>query len=291
VQPRQAYVSHDRYIKITADRLAECFGIAKANAILLATTQRWVRSVILPLSRQYRADKYYGVRTMNGKFVTDTWWSKIRSLSGNIASQVYYHKSGFSAPYHLHTATGNTLGYSLLSLIHDYGKPEHLTFDGIPTQTGHNTLFMQTICQAKISFHISVPYQPNENPAEDGVQEVKRRIYCIMHKHNILRRLWDFVLAWVFETGNVTVSSSRYANGRTPLEHLTGETPDITEYLDFSPYEWVTYKQNACLGRPHIVWWLGVSHRIGPLMSYWVLLESGIPISCTTAQPMSEMDR
>ena len=49
VQPRQAYVSHDRHVKITADRLAERFGIgqAKAKATLLATTQRGVRSAIL----------------------------------------------------------------------------------------------------------------------------------------------------------------------------------------------------------------------------------------------------
>ena len=103
---------------------------------------------------------------MKGKFATDTLWSKTRSLSGNIATQIYSHKSGFAAPYHLHAATGDTLGYTLLSLIHDYGKPEHLTFDGIPTQTGHNTLFMQTIRRAQIPIHISAPYQPNENPAE-----------------------------------------------------------------------------------------------------------------------------
>ena len=112
---------------------------------------------------------------------------------------------------------------------------------------------------------------------------------CI--KINIPRRLWDFVLAWVCKTGNVTVSSSHYAEGRTPLEILTGETPDITEYLDFSPYDCVIFKQNAGLGEPQIGRWLGVSHRVGPLMSYWVLPESGITISCTTVQPLSHLDK
>jgi len=112
-----------------------------------------------------------------------------------------------------------------------------------------------------------------------------------MHKSNIPRRLWNFVLAWVRETGNITVSSSRYANGRTPIKLLTGEIPDITEYLDFSPYEWVTYKKNEGLGEPHIARWLGVSHRIGPLMSYWVIPESEISISYTTVQPVSKIDK
>ena len=150
---------------------------------------------------------------------------------------------------------------------------------------------MQTIRRAQISYHVSAPYRPDENPAEGCIREIKRRLYRIMHKNNIPRCLWDFVLAWVCKTGNVTVSSSHYAEGRTPLEILTGETPDITEYLDFSPYDCVIFKQNAGLGEPQIGRWLGVSHRVGPLMSYWVLPESGITISCTTVQPLSHLDK
>ena len=89
----------------------------------------------------------------------------------------------------------------------------------------------------------------------------------------------------------MTASSSRYANHRTSLEILTGETPDITEYLDFGMYDWVRYKQNAGLGEPQIGRWLGVSHRVGPLMSYWILPKSGIPISCVTVQPLSFVDQ
>ena len=138
---------------------------------------------------------------------------------------------------------------------------------------------------------MSTPYRPNENPAEGCIREIKRRLYRLIHKKKIPYRLWDFALSWVCETGNVTVSSSRYANGRTPIEILTGETPDITEYLDFSPYDWITFKQNAGLGEPQLGRWLGVSHRVGPLMSYWILPASGIPISCTTVQPMSHIDK
>lgn len=123
-----------------------------------------------------------------------------------------------------------------------------------------------------------------------ALREIKRRLYRIIRKNIIPLRLWDFVLAWVFETGNVTVFPSRYAHGRTPLDLLTGKTPDITEYLDFRPYEWVAYKQNAGLGESHLARWLGISHRIGPLMSYWILPESRISILCTTVQPMSQID-
>ena len=89
----------------------------------------------------------------------------------------------------------------------------------------------------------------------------------------------------------MTALSSRYVEGRTALEILTGETPDITEYLDFGLYDWVLYKQNAGLGEPCLGRWLGILHRVGPLMSYWILPKSGIPMSCVTVQPLSYIDR
>ena len=68
---------------------------------------------------------------------------------------------------------------------------------------------------------------------------------------------------------------SKYAEGRTPLEIITGETPDISEYIDFDFYDWVLYRSNAGLEEVEVAKWLGVSHRVGRLMSYWLLPESG----------------
>ena len=110
-----------------------------------------------------------------------------------------------------------------------------------------------------------------------------------MTKRDVPRRLWDFGLNWVCETGNITVSSSRYADGRTPIEIITGETPDISEYLDFSFYDWVTYRSNAGLGELSLGRWLGVSHKIGQLMSYWILTEKSRVISCTTVQRLTQL--
>ena len=112
-----------------------------------------------------------------------------------------------------------------------------------------------------------------------------------MMKYDVPRRLYDFALSWVCEIGNITASFSKYANGRTPLEIITGETPDISEYLDFNFYDWVVFRQNAGMGETEIGRWLGVSHKIGQLMSYWVLPESGIPISVTTIQRMTHLEK
>ena len=141
---------------------------------------------------------------------------------------------------------------------------------------------MKTIKEYEIDYHVSAPRRPNENPSEGQIRELKRRWYRIMTKRDIPDRLWDFGLIWVCETGNLTASSSKYAGGRTSLELITGETPDISEYLDFGFYDWVIYRSNAGLGELSLGRWLGVSHRVGQLMSYWILTETGNIISCIT---------
>ena len=77
---------------------------------------------------------------------------------------------------------------------------------------------------------------------------------------------------------------------RTPLEALTGETPEISQYLDFGFYDQVWFKEDAGLGDTKLGRLFGVSHYIGFLMSYWVLTASGIPMSRTTVQRVTNLE-
>jgi hypothetical protein len=139
---------------------------------------------------------------------------------------------------------------------------------------------------------VLAPRRPNENPAEGAIRDIKKRWYQIMTKKNVPRRLWDYRISWVCETGNVsTVNSSRYAHQRTPLEIITGETPDISEYVDFGIYDWTIFKTNAGVAPPELCGWLDVSHRVGRVMSYWALPPSGIPISCTVVQRLMNLEQ
>ena len=119
---------------------------------------------------------------------------------------------------------------------------------------------------AEIDYHVSAPRRQNKNPAEGSIIEVKRIFYRVMLKKRVPKHLWDFGLAWICEIRNVTANSARYADGRTPLEIITGCTLDITEYLDFGFYNWVVFKQNARVNAPELGIWLGVSHWIGQVM-------------------------
>ena len=56
------------------------------------------------------------------------------------------------------------------------------------------------------------------------------------------------------ETMSLTASNSLFAlEGWTPIEQITGETPDISEYMDFGIYDWVLYKDNAGV-RENMFW-------------------------------------
>lgn len=289
---RRTFVSTERHGKITAESLAERFGIGinRARQTLHATLQRGMRSAILPIARRYRADRVFTLRRLAGKYSSDTAWFKVRSLRGNIASQIYFHKCGFAANYHVSAADGEQVGNTLTSFLSDYGVPEHLTVDGASVQVGRNTPYTKIVRKHAIQLHVSTPRRPNENPAEGGIREIKRKFYRYVQKYDIPMRLWDFVLDYTVELMNVTVNGSKYSQGRVPLEIITGITPDISEWLDFHIYQWVHYKTNAGLGPQEIGRWLGVSHRTGPIMTYWVLPKSGRPISCDTVQRVTKAE-
>ena len=150
---------------------------------------------------------------------------------------------------------------------------------------------MQAIRKYKIKYYVSGPRRPNENPAEQNIHEVKKRWYRVVLKKKVPPRLWDYGFTWICELKNICANMSKYANGCTPFEIITGETPDISECLDFEFYDWVLYQGNAGLGEIELARWLGVSHRVGRLMSYWILPESGIPVSATTVQRMTNDER
>ena len=66
-------------------------------------------------------------------------------------------------------------------------------------------------------------------------------------------------------------SRSGSLEGIPPLEVLTGEPLDISAYPDFGFYDWCWYHENAGLGELKLGRWLGVSHRVGSAMSFWIL--------------------
>jgi hypothetical protein len=89
----------------------------------------------------------------------------------------------------------------------------------------------------------------------------------------------------------VTASYASHLQGRTPVEAVMGETPDISEYLDFCCYDWVWFKRDAGIGKIELGKFLGISRSTGSLMSYHILPKTGVPVSRTTVQQVTELEK
>ena len=109
------------------------------------------------------------------------------------------------------------------------------------------------------------------------------RMYCP-------RYLWSYGIPYVAKIMQITASFAADLQEKTMLEELTGKTPDISQYLDFGFYDLVWFKEDAGLGETKIGRFLGVSHHIGYLMSYWVLSASRILISRKTIQRVTNLE-
>ena len=285
----RTFISGKRKTSVDPRDLAERWGISlsKATQTLKVTTQRILRSALMPLARRYRADRMFERPRIRGTMYSDTYNGKHKSLDGNRYAQVFANESFFIAAYPMETK--NMAGDALKQFISDYGVPDKLIVDGSKEQTKKKTEFYKQCRKHDIDLHRTEPYRHNQSKVEGVIRETRKRWFRIMVKSKVPRRLWDYGLVWVCNTSQLTASDAGFLKGRTALEEITGDTPDISEYLDFDFYAWVWY--NDAKGGDNLKGrWLGVSHKVGSLMSYWILTEKGTVISRTTVWPMTNLE-
>ena len=66
--------------------------------------------------------------------------------------------------------------------------------------------------------------------------------------------------------------------GRTGYEIVLGTTPDISEYIEFDFYDYCYYwdnPQSYPQEKKHIGRWLGIAHRVGQALVYWIMNSNG----------------
>jgi len=110
-----------------------------------------------------------------------------------------------------------------------------------------------------------------------------------MNKTGTPLRLWDFCTQYVAELRTLTAQPLFSLHGRTPYELVTGNTPDISEYISFSWYQPVYYLDNTNFPeeKERIGRWIGVAHNIGQALCFWILPKSGAPIARTTVKAIT----
>lgn len=293
ISPRNigAVVTPHRHTPVTAENLSRLWniGLDRAQRTLRATTQDGIRTAIHPITRRYRVDHLrLHRRRLNTTFYTDTLFSKIQSLRGYKCAQVFTD-GRFTIVYPLKTKAH--AGNALRELSSDVGIPDHLVADLAGEHTGPNTEFSKQIRRLDIRVHFTEQGRKNQNhTAEREIGILKQRWKHRMVSRAVPTRLWDYGLVYEAE---IMSRTCRHDDDRCGLEILTGETPDISEWLDFSFYDLVWYfasandttTANRRLGR-----WLGISHRVGSSLCYFILAQSGNVISSTTVQHVVHTD-
>ena len=174
--------------------------------------------------------------------------------------------------------------FALKELIQDVGIPYHMHTD----EAKETTLgtWQKTCKEHSIAMSNTEPHSPFQNRAEAGIGELKRHVNRFMARTNAPKKLWDFCATYTADLRNRLALPLFQLHGRTPIEALTGNTPDISEFLEFDWYQpvWIYDSAPFPEQRRNIGRWLGIAHRVGQAMCYWVLPQSGVPIARSTIQ-------
>jgi len=133
---------------------------------------------------------------------------------------------------------------------------------------------------------------PWQNKAEVEIRELKRHARRLMQRSGTPLMLWDLCCQYIVELCNRMVRPVPQQKGRTPYEILTGYTPDISEFLEFTWYQPVWYYEPTVFPAQtrHIGRWIGVAHKVSQAMCFWILPISGVPIAQTMVQPITKQD-
>ena len=78
-------------------------GLAQSTATLKLTTQKIVRSAVLPLGRRQKPDWLYRLPRLPRDWYTDTLHGRTKSKAGNIYGQVFANNAYFAVIYPMDT--------------------------------------------------------------------------------------------------------------------------------------------------------------------------------------------
>ena len=284
------FQSKGRHSSVSPQDLSERWfiGLKKAKDTIKNTTQQILHSAILPLARRYRADRMYERPRIRGTIYTDTMDGQHKSLDGNKYAQVFATDFHYSAVYPMESK--GLAGDALKQFIADFGVPDQIICEYSKEQTKRGTTFMEQVRKHHIDLHTTEPGQYKQSKVECVIHELRKNWFCTMHRKRVTKRLWDYGLKWVSEVRVRASSDATDLKGRTPLERITGDTVDISEYLDFCFYDWCWYHENAGLGPTKLGSWLGVAHKVGGLMSYLELTINCTVIAKTTVQQVTSLE-
>ena len=137
----------------------------------------------------------------------------------------------------------------------------------------------------------TAPYTPWSNAAEAAIREVKWGAGRKMTRTQTPSKLWDHCLELEGYICSHTAINSFELQGQVPETVFSGQTADISPFVELPWYAWVYYWDSKAqypeskekLGR-----WLSPSIDIGPAMTAKVLKPNGQLLHVSTYRPLSD---
>ena len=281
-----------RHSAITPENLNKIWrrGLDTAKKTLRVTTQRCVRAAIHPITCRYQVDQLALHRNwLKNEFHTDTLFSRVKSLAGNKCAQVFTNGQ-YMTIYLIENR--RQVGMTLGDFVNDVGIPDKLTADQAGEQFHCETDFMRQVRYHQIQMHLAEKGRSKQNAkAEREIGILKQQWQCCMVEHDVPRRLLDCGLKYEAE---ILSSIPRGQHSRLGLKILTGNSVDISEWIDFQFYDLVWYhdqpKPDASEEPRKLGWRLGVAHHVGSDLCYWILTASGKVLARTTVQHVTALE-
>ncbi|KAL7570573.1 hypothetical protein ACA910_017625 [Epithemia clementina (nom. ined.)] len=215
-------------------------------------------------------------------------FSSVRSLKGNTCGQVF---TNGRFTYVCPMKSKRHAGDALQSFVDDVGIPSDMVSDLAGEQVGENSKFFKRARELKIRMRHTEARTPKQNRCKAEIGTLKRLWRSRMTRNHIPRRLWDYGLVYEAE---ILSRTARGPEGRTGIEELTGDSVDISEWMDFAFYDlvWFWHYPHPDVASPgrELGRWLGVSHRIGSNLCYWILTKKGNVLAQTTVQHVTKED-
>ena len=159
---------------------------------------------------------------------TDTMDPRCRELHGDRQCQVFGNKQMVAAAYPIPSGSGNNADQALKQFIFEYGVPDSMTMDGSEAQTSRSTAFTARLRINKVMLIVANPYQPNMNPCEVVIWELRKKWYRAIFCTNCPCALWNCGLPHFAKIILLTATRAADLEGQTALGALLGETPDIS---------------------------------------------------------------
>jgi len=257
--------------------------ILVAKDTLKATTQEFIHSSLHPIERRFRTkNAMLHYNRLSCQIYSDTFFANCTSLIGNKCAQLFVTDFG----YLMFTAMKNKSEavYALQELIRGIRIPPRIHTDGAKELTSGK---WREVCRdTRIVMSQTEKDSPWQNRTEIEIRELKHHVRHLMGRARSPAILWDFCCFYAVDLRNHLARPLPQLNGRTPIEKITGNTPDVSEYLEFKWFDLIWYYEPEAFPceRKHLARWIGVAHRIGQAMCYWLLPSFGIPIARTTIQ-------